>query len=387
MAAVIVERSTRHRIWQGVGLLLGVLLPLVCALFMGDYLIGQLSLVAAYAVAVLGLNLVTGFAGQISLGHGAFFGLGAYTTAILFADHEVSRYLCVVAAALLGLLVGFLVGLPALRLKGMYLAVVTLAVGVAFPVLVTQPLGVAVGTGGILGKPAVVRWVKPAWFGFDVSDRGFGFLVVCAIAGVMFWLATGITRSRMGLALLALRENETAAATNGVWPAEVKTVAFAMSAMFGAVGGALYMFTTPIISPEGVGFTITLLLITAMVLGGAATVSGAWLGGLAMVFLPYYTAELAGLGAFQAISDQPGLFANIIYGLILIVLVFVAPQGLMPLLTRLRERVVRIVPAEAAHVDGAAAAHPTALPSEADPLTSHPTDPSTAATAQPGDPT
>lgn len=348
-ARVLVEGSRGHRIWQGSGLLVAALVVLAIPLVVNDFWLGQFSLVVAYAVAVLGLNLVTGFSGQISLGHGAFFGLGAYTTAILVTDHGWTWAATVPVAAVLGLALGFVVGLPALRLHGLYLAVVTLAVGVAFPVVVSQPIGIALGTGGVGGKPVRIAWGKPLWFGLNVSDKGWTFLVMAAIAGVLFWLATGLVRSRTGRAMVALRDNSTAAAISGIWPAEVKTVTFAISAMFGALGGSLYLLATPIISPVTIGFTLTLLLITAMVLGGAATVSGAWIGGLAMVFLPYYTSEWAGeLSFIRSLTDQPGLFANVIYGVILIVFVYFVPTGLLPLLTRLRSRFVVMVPAEAA---------------------------------------
>ncbi|OMQ16131.1 hypothetical protein A7K94_0204650 [Modestobacter sp. VKM Ac-2676] len=350
---VVLEGSRAHRLWQGSGLLLAVLLVLALPLLLGDFRIGQFSLVVAYTVAVLGLNLVTGFSGQISLGHGAFFGLGAYTTAILVTDHGWAWAATVPVAALLGLALGFAVGVPALRLHGLYLAVITLAVGVAFPVVVSQPVGLALGSGGMAGKVARISWDKPAWFGLDVTDRGWTFLVMAAIAGALCWLATGLVRSRVGRSMVALRDNGTAAAVSGIWPAEVKTVAFAVSALYGAIGGSLYLLTTPIVSPTTVGFTITLLFITAMVLGGAATVSGAWIGGLAMVFLPYYTAEWAGqLPVLRSMTDQPGLFANVIYGLILIVFIYFVPSGLVPLLTRLRTRVLVIVPPEAAAAAG-----------------------------------
>jgi branched-chain amino acid transport system permease protein len=358
-ARVVLEGSRGHRVWQGAGLLVAALVVLALPLLTSDFRLGQFSLVIAYAVAVLGLNLVTGFSGQISLGHGAFFGIGAYTTAILVTDHGWSWAATVPVAAVLGLVLGFAVGIPALRLHGLYLAVITLAVGVAFPVVVSQPVGLALGTGGVGGKTVRIAWDKPAWFGLDVSNRGWMFLVMAAVAGVLFWLATGLVRSRVGRSMVALRDNGTAAAISGVWPAEVKTVAFAVSAMFGAIGGALYLVTTPIVSPSTVGFTITLLFITAMVLGGAATVSGAWIGGLAMVFLPYYTSEWAGtLPLLSDLTDQPGLFANVIYGVILIVFIYFVPGGLVPLLTRLRSRFLVIVPPEAA-VAGPAAGSDT----------------------------
>lgn len=341
----ITQGSRQHRIWQAAGIGLAVAVALLLPVLQEDYRLLQFAQVIPYAVAVLGLNLLTGFSGQVSLGHAAFFGVGAYTSAILVSDHGWPWLATVPPAGLAGLALGMLVGIPALRVRGLYLAVVTLAVGVAFPVMVNQPFAVALGTGGVQGKPVYIEWLKPGWFNLDVTDNGWKFLVMTAVAAVMFWLATGVTRSQLGRSLLALRDNETAAAVSGVWPAGLKTGAFAVSALYGAVGGSLHVLVTPIVSPDSLGFTITLLFITAMVLGGATTVAGAWIGGLAMVFLPYWSARGAGrITLFETLSTQPGLFANVIYGVVLIAAVFGMPQGIAPFMTSLRRRWIRITP-------------------------------------------
>jgi branched-chain amino acid transport system permease protein len=339
--------SPRHRRWQTLGITLAVAGAIVPALLLSDAALTPIAQMIPYAVAVLGLNLVTGFTGQVSLGHSAFFGLGAYTVAVLCGERGWPWGAAVPMAAAAGAALGFLVGIPALRLRGLYLAVVTLAVGVAFPVLVTQPFALDLGTGGVGGKTADVGWTKPAWFGLDVTDFGWRFLVAAAVAGVLFWLAAGLVRGSTGRALLAVRDHETAARVCGVWPAGVRTGAFAVSAAYGALGGALYILIVPTISPGTVGFQITLLFITAMVLGGSATVGGAWIGGAAMVFLPQWTADLTrSLPGLDAVSSQPGLFSNAVYGLLLIAAVFTMPDGIVPFLSRLRSSVVRLVPRE-----------------------------------------
>ncbi|MET9913746.1 branched-chain amino acid ABC transporter permease [Streptomyces sp. NPDC006476] len=343
----VVIGSLGHRLWQGIGLLLAVVCAVVPALLLNDAALTPIAQVVPYAVAVLGLNLVTGWTGQVSLGHAAFFGAGAYTVAVLCGDRGWPWGAAVPAAAVAGAALGFLVGIPALRLRGLYLAVVTLAVGVAFPVLLTQPFALELGTGGVGGKTTDVGWHKPAWFGLNVTDFGWRYLVAATVAGVLFWLAAGLVRGRTGRSLIAVRDHETAARVCGVWPAGVRTGAFAVSAAYGALGGALYILITPTVSPGTVGFQITLLFITAMVLGGSTTVAGAWIGGAAMVFLPQWTADWAGsMPGLAAVSSQPGLFSNAVYGLLLIAAVFAMPEGIAPFLTRLRARALRLVPRE-----------------------------------------
>jgi branched-chain amino acid transport system permease protein len=337
--------SRPHRLWQAAGLLLALGVVVLLPVTSEDFRLTQFAQLVPYAVAVLGLNVLTGYSGQVSLGHVAFFGLGAYTSAILVTDHGWPYLATIPVAGAAGLALGIVVGIPALRVRGLYLAVVTLAVGVAFPVMAIQPFAQRLGSGGVAGKPVFIQWQKPGWFNLDVTNAGWKFLVMTAVAAGMFWLATGITRGQLGRALLALRDNETAAATSGAWPAGLKTGAFAVSSAYGAVGGSLYVLFTPIVSPESLGFLITLLFITAMVVGGATTVAGAWIGGAVMVFLPDWAGRLAGeLTLFDALSTQPVLFANVIFGVILITVVFLMPQGIAPFFTSLRERWIRFVP-------------------------------------------
>ncbi len=340
----IARHSRAHRVWQlvGYGLIVGA--TLFVATSQPSYQLLNFSKVVAYAVAILGINIVTGYSGQISLGHSAFFGIGAYTTAYLVADKGWPFLATIPIAALLGLVIGFLVGLPALRIQGLYLALVTLAIAAVFPVIVKMDALNTI-TGGSNGKPVSIDWQKPGWFSLDVSNEAWEFLVVAAIGAVMFLLASNMVRSRVGRAIVALRDNPIGAVTSGISLSQWKTGAFAVSAAYGAVAGALFTMVIPIVSPESVGFALAFQLITGLVLGGLATISGSFVGGLTMVFLPYYSASWAGNKSFLFFDPvDSGLLANVLYGALLIAAMFVMPGGIISFVRNLRSRLVRITP-------------------------------------------
>lgn len=345
MSPVEIERgSPEHRVLQALfyGGLVGVVILL--AVTQPDFHLTYLIQVAAFAVTILGLNLVTGFSGQISLGHSAFFGIGGYATAILVTDHGWPFLATFPVAALLGLAFGFLVGLPALRISGLYLALVTLAIAAVFPVLVKLD-ALSETTGGSNGKGVEFDWKKPGWFGLDVSAKGWRFLVAATIAGVLFLLASNIVRSRVGRALQALRDNPTGAASSGVNLAAWKTGAFAVSAAYAAIGGSMIALAGGGVSPDTLGFLLAIQLISGLVLGGAATISGAVIGGLAVVYLPYYSSRWTAERSFWFFDpSDSGLLANVLYGVLLIAVVFVMPGGVVSFGRMLRGRLVRFVP-------------------------------------------
>jgi branched-chain amino acid transport system permease protein len=344
MPKIFAKGSPTHRVWQAVGYGGIAVLILWIATTQPDFRVQNFSKVAALAVAVLGLNLVTGYSGQISLGHSAFFGLGAYTSAILIADYGWSFYATLPMAALFGGVLGFAIGLPALRIRGLYLALVTLALAIAFP-SIAKIEQLEHLTGGSNGKTVdVVRgWTAPDWFPFDVSSDGWRFLVLCAVGGVLFLLASNAVRSRVGRALLALRDNETGAAVSGVYPAGWKTSAFAVSAGFAAVGGAMQILAIPVVGPDSGGFVVAIELITGLVIGGIATISGAVLGGLVIVWLPELTKNWGGYIPFFDEAEGP-ILANAAYGILLIAVVFVMPGGIVWFVRFVRSKLVRFVP-------------------------------------------
>ena len=307
----------RRALWGGV-LVLAVLLPF----FFSSYRVSQFTLVLAYAVAALGLNLLVGYSGQISLGHGAFFALGAYTTAILVAENGWPHLATVPVAAAICFAAGFGFGIPALRLHGLYLALVTLGLAVAMPQLIKRFDGLTGGTQGLSAPPPAV----PGFLDFLAADQWI-YLLNLAIAVVMFVLAAGIVRGRVGRALVAVRDNQIAARTFGVDLARYKTRAFALSAAYAGVGGAMFATSIGFVAPESFGLALSFSFLAAIVVGGLATVSGAIFGALFIEFVPVYAA------------DVNEALAAVIYGGVLVVFMYVLPTGVVGLLRRLGARV------------------------------------------------
>jgi branched-chain amino acid transport system permease protein len=305
----------------GVAALLGfaVLVPFA----FGPYRVGQFTLVAAYAVAALGLNLLVGYNGQISLGHGAFFALGAYTAALLIEKAGVPYLLTVPIAGALAFAVGFVFGVPALRLRGLYLALVTLALAVATPQLIKRFDGLTEGTQGM----TVAQPESPGWL--PLADDQFLYLLTLVVAGIMFALAWSLMRSQVGRAVQAVRDGEIPASTLGVDLAATKTRVFALSAAYAGVAGALYVFAIGFVAPEAFTVTISLAFLAAIVVGGLATIVGAVFGALFIEFVPVYA------------SDVNDALTGVIYGGVLILAMFVLPGGVAGLLRRIRELVAR----------------------------------------------
>jgi branched-chain amino acid transport system permease protein len=282
----------------------------------GPYRVGQFTLVLAYAVAILGLNLLVGYGGQISLGHGAFFALGAYTCAILIEKAGFPHLATLPVAAAVCFAAGFLLGLPALRIRGLYLALVTLAVAIAVPQLIKRFDGLTEGTQGM----NVSRPEGPGWL--SLAEDQFLYLLTLVLAVPMFVLAANLVRGRLGRALVAMRENEVAAKAMGVDLAKLKTGAFALSAMYAGVAGSLYVFSIGFVAPESFTLTISFAFLAAVVVGGLATIGGAVFGALFIEFVPVYAADVS-----EAL-------AGVVYGAVLIAFMYVMRDGVMGLIRR-----------------------------------------------------
>lgn len=311
--------SRRARLGWGAVLVLAVLLPFVT----DAYRVSQCTLALSYAVAVLGLNLLLGYSGQISLGHGAFFAMGAYVTAILVAKAGWPHLLTVPAAALACFAAGFLVGIPALRLSGPYLALVTLGLAVALPQLVKRFDALTEGTQGL----SVPQPAAPGALSFLADDQ-FLYLLNLAIAVAMFVPAHGLVRGHVGRALAAIRDDEVAARAFGVDLARHKTKAFAVSAAYAGVAGSMFVFSVGFVAPESFGFSLSFQFLAAVVVGGLGTVGGAIFGAAFIEFVPVYA------------SDVDEALASVIYGAVLIGCMYVLPGGVMGLLSG-RRRIMR----------------------------------------------
>ncbi|SDK69292.1 branched-chain amino acid transport system permease protein [Nonomuraea maritima] len=283
----------------------------------------QLTMVLVYAVALLGLNLLVGHAGQISLGHGAFFAIGAYTSAVLVDRLDVPYLLTLPLAAAVAFLVGFGLGVPAMRLRGLYLALVTLAIAIFLVPLLKRFEELTGGSMGLtLPKP-----VPPAWSGL-AEDQWLYFLAL-GVAVLAFLVAASLLRSRVGRALHAVRDNEIAAEVMGVRLSSYKTLAFAWSAMFAGVAGCVYTWVIGFVSPDSFTVNLSITLLAGLVVGGLGSLSGPVLGGLFVMFVPSIS---------QDINDAaPG----VIFGLLIILVMYVAPQGLAGLAGRLIKKIPR----------------------------------------------
>lgn len=304
-----------------------VLLGALALMFLvNNYHLFQLTLVVAYAIAILGLNIVTGYSGQISLGHGAFYAIGAYVTAILMANYDVAYWATLPAAAVVCAILGFAFGFPALRFGGLYLALTTFALAVATPQLLKYRK-LETFTGGVQG---IVINKPEAPFGLPLSDDQWLYLFTVMIGALLFWLAWNLLRGRIGRAMMAVRDHPVAAEAMGIDVALLKTRTFAVSAMFTGIAGALGAIAVQFVAPDSFTVMLSITLFVGLVAGGVATISGAIFGALFVVFIPNL--------ADQVSKAAPGA----IYGVILIGCLYIMPSGVAGLLhasiARLRRR-------------------------------------------------
>ncbi|MCU1502451.1 MAG: putative branched-chain amino acid transporter permease protein [Ilumatobacteraceae bacterium] len=323
--------------------------------------IGQLNELIAYAVAILGLQLVIGYSGQLSLGQSAFVGLGAYTTVILVADHHWSYLATLPVSIAVCCVAGLIVGVPATRVKGVYLAIVTLLVAFVFPSLI---LRFGWLTGGPNGKgPArtEAKLLPPSWMPFADAGRLAGPLWVYSIsvvlATLLFLLTRNIIRSRPGRALIAMRDYEASATAVGINVGLYKVFAVAASAVFGGLAGSMLMMNRAYAIDAQYGTRLAIFLVVGLVVGGAGTISGAAVGAFVYLFVPYFvsqwTFDQSGMPPgirqvtaplFVWLRPAGGEGVGIFFGLLLVLLMFVLPGGFIDGVRRLRARVVRVVP-------------------------------------------
>lgn len=267
--------------------------------------------VAVYFVAILGLDILTGYAGQISIGNGAFMAIGGYTTAILTVHHGWNDVTTLPIAAVFGFACGVVVGLPALRLSGAYLALLTFAVALAVPQIALNYSGFTGGNQGLSLPQHSGLWL---------------YAVSWAAAAVLFVLAWLILRGRTGRAFRAVRDSEIAAAASGVNLSIYKALAFGVSAAFAAVAGSLLVLTNSFINPQMFGLTLSLYLLIGAAVGGLGSLWGVIAGAAYVQLLPI---GLSNTQAFSAAESAP-----VIFGVVLVVVMLVFPGGATQLLRR-----------------------------------------------------
>jgi branched-chain amino acid transport system permease protein len=314
--------------------------------FLNSYRTFQAAQFALWLIILLGLNILTGYSGQISLGHGAFVGFGAYVAAILMSRFGVPLWLAVTAAGLATGATGFLLGVPALRLTGPYLAIATLAMMLAFPQMMKLN-GISEWTGGnrgiLLNSPRA-----PGLIDGVVSDRQWLYYSCIVPALLLLGTAWSLTRSRIGRALRAVRDTEMGAEQMGVNIGLYKATAFGISAFYAGIGGALYVFTVAFISPQTFDVTISISMLVMIVLGGLASVPGTVIAAIIMTFRNELVDGLAGIGLLEppgalvpGQQQSPETLRGALYGLMLIATVIVMPRGLAGFFDSLRTNGLR----------------------------------------------
>ncbi len=292
--------------WFGWAALLGAA---VVPLLVGDYLLYLLTLIGAYGVVALGLNLLTGLSGQISLGHAGFFAIGAYVATVVTTKYGFPYLAGTALAVACGWLVGLVVGFPAVRLKGLYLAIATLAFGIGIERMIYHFKGITGGPYG-LDVPA------PAIFGYAFNSPTKLFYLVLAFVVLSVLFLSNVVKSRPGRMLIAMRDSPLAASSMGINVPRLKVLAFAVSAAMSALGGALYAPIINFISVEHFTLWLSITFISMIVVGGLGSITGSFLGAAFVVLVPEL---LRGFGAYH----------QIIYGMAMILVFVFWPKGLV----------------------------------------------------------
>jgi branched-chain amino acid transport system permease protein len=297
-----------------VGALVLVALPFVLT----DFRTVQLATVGAYFIAILGLDVLTGHSGQISLGHGAFMAVGAYTTAILMANHGVRDLWTIPVAAGVAGVIGLLAGVPALRLSGLYLALATFGIAVVLPTILKKFDHFTGGSTGItlFGKPTQTGHGVGIW---GLTNNQWLYALTWTIGGFVFLIAWWLLDSRFGRSLRAIRDSELAATASGVNRAKYKVLAFGVSAAFAGVAGALFAINVAYVAPDTFPIQLSLYLLVGAVVGFFGSIWGAVLGALLIQFLP----DIVGL--IPHVDTKQAGPTTLFFGLVLVVLMLVLP--------------------------------------------------------------
>jgi len=315
-ATATLPQAGRQRLttWQR-GLVGLLVIALVIPPFVADsFGLTKLSRLIVLVLAVLGVNLLTGYTGLISLGHGVFVGVGAFAMAN-FIDWGISLFLAGLLATLFSGLIGLILGLPALRIKGIYLALVTFGIALAFGP-VARRLGT--WTGGPSGRTVDNdAFVPPSFLGLDEHLQVWRYFVCLVIVGLWFWLIRNLIQSRMGRALRTVRDNEAAAATFGINIRAAKAGSLAISSAMAGTAGALQAILNPYVGFSDFDAFLSLRLYAAAVIGGLGTLVGAIYGVLALIVVP-------------RVNDALELLANdtVVFGAGLVIMTFIAPGGI-----------------------------------------------------------
>jgi branched-chain amino acid transport system permease protein len=298
------------RVWTFALAAVALLVALVLPFTLSNFRLFQFSQVYIYAIALLGLNILTGFNGQISLGHGAFYAVGAYTTAVMIDQWSVPYGWTIPVAGVICLVAGFLFGIPALRLEGLYLALATFALALAVPQILKYFEHWTGGSQGIvLSKPG-------APWGLPINPDQWLYFLTLAILVVLFAVAANLLRGRTGRAIVAIRDNAIAAQSMGVNTALYKSLTFGVSAAYTGVAGALSAVTVAYVAPDSFDVFRSITFLVGIVIGGLASISGAIFGALFIQFVPNWAMDISKAAPWA------------IYGVFLIGFMYAMPRGI-----------------------------------------------------------
>jgi branched-chain amino acid transport system permease protein len=315
------------RKWWVLAGLVGLAVLVVLPFTVRNFTVFQFNMVIVYAIAILGLNILTGWNGQISLGHGAFYAIGAYTAAVLMSQGGLPYWATLLPAGVVCFVFGYLMGFPALRLAGHFLALATFALAVAVPQLLKNK-AVEGWTGGVMGlvlsKPEPP--VSLELLGQPLTADRWLYFVALAVAILMFMLAWNILRGRVGRALVAIRDHPIAATAMGINLPVFKSITFGVSAAYTGVAGALGAVVVAFVSPDSFTFFLSISLLVGVVIGGLASIPGAVFGAAFIQYVPNVADEIS--------KSAPWA----IYGVFLILFMYLMPMGVMGLLQRLWAR-------------------------------------------------
>jgi branched-chain amino acid transport system permease protein len=314
------------RTWQFLGLAAIVIAACILPFSLSSYHLFQATQVLVYAIVLLGLNILTGFNGQISLGHGAFYAIGAYTTAILLDKTGVPYWATIPVAGFICLVAGFLFGLPALRLEGLYLALATFALAVATPQILKFK-NFEEWTGGVQGI-IISKPDAPAGLPLDGDQWLYFFCLAWTVP--LFVVGWNLLRGRTGRAMVAIRDHPLAASSMGINTALYKSLTFGVSAMFTGIAGALGALVAQFVSPDSFVPFLSFNFLVGIVVGGIASISGAVFGAIFIEFIPNIADQIS-KAAPWAIS-----------GLFLIAAMYLAPGGIAGLIRVAAARFARL---------------------------------------------
>jgi branched-chain amino acid transport system permease protein len=290
--------------------------------FKGGYLMNVLVFVGIHTMLAIGLNLLLGYAGQISLGHAGFFGLGAYLSGILTVTYTWNPWIAMPLAALFVGGLAFLIGFPILKLKGHYLAMATLGLGIIIYIVFNETIDLTGGPSGLSGIPNL----SIGTFAFDTDVKNYYLIWAVTLATIL--LSLNLANSRVGRALRAVHDSEVAARVVGVNARLLKVQIFALSAVISSVAGSLYAHTMTFVSPASFGFNFSVELLTMVVIGGLGSIYGSFLGAALLTLLPEF---------LRAAHD----YDIIIYGGLLMLMVMFMPGGLVRGIPDLFRRLIR----------------------------------------------